>query len=98
MDGAPRFPTTTLTPRALSNTDEPRRAGLENSPLGFPPNSTFLSYWLAALRLNFPTQTATLYRSVTITIITSTTISTSTPLRNHLHHNPRQKSFNLKFK
>ena len=38
-------------------------AGFDSNILGFPPKSNFLAYVLAALRENFPTQTATLYKT-----------------------------------
>lgn len=48
--------------RVLDKNDPPR-AGLENSPLGFPAGSPFLSFWMAALRENFPHHSATLFRT-----------------------------------
>ena len=38
-------------------------AGIENNIFGFPAKSNFLAYALAALRENFPTQRATLYKT-----------------------------------
>ena len=38
-------------------------AGIENNIFGFPAKSNFLKYTLAALRENFPTQKATLYKT-----------------------------------
>ena len=46
-------------------------AGFDSNILGFPSQSNFLAYVLAALRENFPTQTATLYKTGPLFLVDS---------------------------